>query len=51
MERYNQCSYSQARDVCAEQAGRIYGRNTETLNLAVPEAEVVHFINHGAPNA
>lgn len=29
----------------------LYGRNTETLNLAVPEAEVVHFINHGAPNA
>ena len=29
----------------------LYGRNAETVNLAVPEAEVVHFINHGAPNA
>ncbi len=28
----------------------LYGRNTETIQLAVPEAEIVHFINHGAPN-
>lgn len=29
----------------------LYGRNIEAINLALPEAEVVHFINHGAPNA
>lgn len=47
--------FAQARDVWCAGASKflpvLYGRNTETLNLAVPEAEVVHFINHGAPNA
>jgi len=29
----------------------LYGRNLEPVNLAVPESEINHFINHGSANA